>query len=528
MNPPDDLVDLLVIGGGINGAGIARDAAGRGLRVMLVEQSDLASATSSASSKLIHGGLRYLEQYEFRLVREALGEREVLLSLAPHIIWPLTFVLPHDASLRPTWMIRAGLFLYDHLSRRKRLPPSRYCDLTRDPVGVPLKRDYTRGFSYSDCWVEDSRLVVLNALDAAERGAVIHTRCKFLSAEPHDGTWSASLEADGLRRTVRARILVNAAGPWVEGVLRNVITQPGPAHLRLVKGSHIVVPRLYEGEQAYILQNPDKRIVFVIPYERNFTLIGTTDLVFDGDPGSIKISDEETAYICRSASRFLAKAVEPGQVVWSYSGVRPLYDDDSRSSASTVTRDYTFDVQGAAGQPPVLSIYGGKITTYRRLAEHAMEKLSPFLPDLKPAWTGSAPLPGGDMPDGDFDAFLAGIRQRWSWLPGNLVHRLARAYGTRMTRIIGDARSLADLGEDLGAGLTAREVAYLVETEWAQSVDDILWRRSKLGLHGGGALAERLRSHLRTRKAWSGDAARPCAPPVPLAGPKPAPLTANA
>ena len=499
MSADTPALDLLIVGGGINGAGIARDAAGRGLRVMLVEQSDLAGATSSASSKLIHGGLRYLEQFEFRLVREALGEREVLLSIAPHIIWPLTFVLPRVAGLRPAWMIRAGLFLYDHLAKRRRLPASRSLDLAHDPVGRPLKPEFARGFAYADCWVEDSRLVVLNALDAAERGAEICTRCRFVSATPEGAHWSAVVEnIGGITRTVLARVIVNAAGPWVEGVLRNGIGQSGPAHLRMVKGSHIVVPRLYDGDQAYILQNADKRVVFVIPYERDFTLVGTTDVAFAGDPAAVRISDEEIRYICDAASRFLVRPVRPDQVVWSYSGVRPLYDDDAGATASTVTRDYTFDIQAKAGRPPVLSIYGGKITTYRRLAEHAMEKLAPFLPEPGRAWTGAAPLPGGDLPDG-FDAFLADARRRFPWLPAQTARRLARAYGSRIERLIGNARSFSDLGEDLGAGLTVREVNYLVDTEWARTAEDILLRRSKLALHGGNALDAAVTRYLATR-----------------------------
>ncbi|HEX8665727.1 MAG TPA: glycerol-3-phosphate dehydrogenase [Beijerinckiaceae bacterium] len=487
-----DAYDLLVVGGGINGAGIARDAAGRGLKVLLVEKGDLAGATSSASSKLIHGGLRYLELYEFRLVREALAEREVLLSIAPHIAWPLTFVLPHDASLRPAWMIRAGLFLYDHLARRAKLAGSRGLDLRRDPAGAALRPEYVRGFSYSDAWVDDARLVVLNALDASERGATVRTRCRFVKAEPADGLWRAVVQPEGgPPETVTARVLVNAAGPWVDEVLRSGLGRAGPRNLRLVKGSHIVVPRLYEGEHAYILQNPDRRIVFVIPYEGRFSLIGTTDLFYEGDPADVAITPQETAYLCEAASRFLAKAVTPADVVWSYSGVRPLYDDAS-GNPSAMTRDYVFDVEGGDGRPPVLSVFGGKITTYRRLAEHAMEKLASFLPGLKPAWTAGAPLPGGDFPGADFDAYLAELRRARPWLPPDLARRLGRAYGTRAERVLGGAASLADLGEDLGAGLTEREASYLVETEWARTPDDILWRRSKLGLHGGEALERRV------------------------------------
>jgi glycerol-3-phosphate dehydrogenase len=485
-----------VVGGGVNGAGIARDAAGRGLSVMLVEQSDLAGATSSASSKLIHGGLRYLEYGEFRLVREALAERETLLRLAPHIIWPLTFVLPHDAALRPAWIIRAGLFLYDYLAPRSRLPASRALDLTRDPAGGPLKPAFRRGFAYADCWVEDSRLVVLNALDAAERSAVVRTRCRFTSAQPEPGAWRATVQPDGRPpETVLARVLVNAAGPWVDRVLRESLGRNGRRKLKLVKGSHIVVPRLYAGEQAYILQNTDRRIVFVVPYERDFTLIGTTDVPYEGDPAQAAIGADETTYLCEAASRFLAESVRPADVVWSYSGVRPLYDD-SAANPSAITRDYVFDIEAGDGRPPVLSVFGGKITTYRRLAEHAVEKLKPFLPGLAGSWTARAPLPGGDMPDADFDCFRGRIQAERPWLPPALAERLARAYGTRIERLLDGAKRLADLGEDLGAGLTEREIAYLVDTEWARTPDDILWRRSKLGLHGGAALRARVTDHL--------------------------------
>ena len=493
---PDRSFDILIIGGGINGAGIARDAAGRGLRALLVEQDDLAGATSSASSKLIHGGLRYLEHGEVRLVREALAEREALLTIAPHIIWPLTFVLPHDAALRPAWMLRTGLFLYDHLAPRSRLPGSRGLDLVRDPAGKPLKPVFRRGFAYSDCWVEDSRLVVLNALDAVERGATLRTRCRFVSARPERGGWAATLQPDsGSPETVQARVLVNAAGPWVDRVLREGLGRNGRNHLKLVKGSHIVVPRLYAGEQAYILQNPDRRIVFVIPYEGRFTLIGTTDVPFEDDPALAVISADETAYLCEAVNRFLARPVRPVDVVWSYAGVRPLYDN-AAANPSAITRDYVFDIEAGEGRPPVLSVFGGKITTYRRLAEHALEKLKPFLPDFTGPWTGTAPLPGGDMPGADFDAFLARVQAKKPWLPPGLARRLARAYGTRVERLLGGAKRLDDLGVDFGAGLTEREVAYLVETEWARTADDILWRRSKLGLHGGPALRGRVAEYL--------------------------------
>ena len=509
---PNRSYDILIIGGGINGAGIARDAAGRGLRVLLVEQGDLAGATSSASSKLIHGGLRYLEHGELRLVREALAEREALLTIAPHIIWPLTFVLPHDSALRPAWMLRAGLFLYDHLAPRSRLPGSRGLDLARDPAGKPLKPVFRRGFAYADCWVEDSRLVVLNALDAAERGAAIRTRCRFVSARPEGGGWTATIQPDGgSPEIVQARVLVNAAGPWVDRVLREGMGRNGRNRLKLVKGSHIVVPRLYAGEQAYILQNPDRRIVFVIPYEGRFTLIGTTDLPFEDDPAHAAISADETAYLCEAVNRFLARPVRPADVVWSYAGVRPLYDNAAAHPSAT-TRDYVFDIEAGEGRPPVLSVFGGKITTYRRLAEHALEKLRPFLPGVPGPWTGAAPLPGGDMPGADFDAFLARVQVEKPWLPPSLARRLARAYGTRVERLFGGAKRLDELGEDFGAGLTEREVTYLIETEWARTPEDILWRRSKLGLHGGPALQGRVVEHLARTHAPSVEARRAPSP----------------
>ncbi|GGF34358.1 glycerol-3-phosphate dehydrogenase [Aliidongia dinghuensis] len=477
-------VDVLVIGGGINGAGIARDAAGRGLKVLLVEQGDLASATSSASTKLIHGGLRYLEYGEFRLVREALIERERLLSLAPHIIWPLRFVLPHPPGLRPAWMIRLGLFLYDHLGGRQRLPGSHAVDLTRDPRGAGLDPSIKRGYVYSDCWVEDARLVVLNARDAAERGAEIRTRTRFVSAERQGDHWVATIEdlADGSRRRVEAPILVNAAGPWVGDVLRQRLGNPNGKAPRLVKGSHIIVPRLFEGEQAYILQNPDKRIVFAIPYEGRFTLVGTTDVPYKADPAAVAIDRDETAYLAETVSRYFKTKVTPADVVWSYSGVRPLYDD-AASNASAVTRDYVLDVEGAKGEPVLLSIFGGKITTFRRLAEHALQKLEPFLPRPTQPWTATAPLPGGDLPGDDFDAFLKQLQQTKPWLPAPLARRLARAYGSRVDRILAGATDLAGLGHDFGGGLTEAEVVYLRDQEWARSADDVLWRRSKLGLH---------------------------------------------
>lgn len=472
--------DLLVIGGGINGAGIARDAAGRGLSVCLVEKGDLAGATSSASTKLVHGGLRYLEHYEFRLVRESLIEREVLLAIAPHIIWPLRFVLPHDKGLRPRWVLRLGLWLYDHLGGRKLLPPARSVDLTVSPHSGVLEPRLTRGFEYSDCWVEDARLVVLNAMDAAERGADIRTRTECVQVTRERDHWRARLKGPQGVQDISAQMIVNAAGPWVDKVLARALPGRNAAHLRLVKGSHLIMPRLYPGEHCYIFQNRDGRIVFAVPYEQDFTLIGTTDVAFDGDPAGITISTEEARYICNAVNEYLAVDVTPEQAVSSYAGVRPLYDD-AASSNSTVTRDYVFELdRGWDGKAPaLLSVFGGKITTYRKLAEHALERLGV----TGASWTVGAPLPGGDIPGLDFETFAAQQQRFYPWLPAATVRRMARAYGTRLPRVLGDARALADLGQHFGGGLHAAEVLYLIRHEFARSPDDILWRRSKLGLH---------------------------------------------
>ena len=493
-----DPVDLLIVGGGINGAGIARDAAGRGLSVLLVEQHDLAAHTSSASTKLVHGGLRYLEYYEFRLVREALKERERLLALAPHLIWPLEFVLPHSPEQRPAWVIRAGLFLYDHLAKRRRLPASRAVTFGPHPAAKTLKQAYRRGFTYADCWVEDSRLVVLNAMDAAERGAAIRTRTRLVSARPEGAFWRATLQAEnGPAETITARAVVNAAGPWVGEILAGRLGRTGGKTVRMVKGSHIIVRRLYEGEHAFILQNGDKRIVFVIPYEQDFTLIGTTDIPYENDPDAVRISVEEIEYLCASVSRYFRVAVTPADVVRTYSGVRPLYDDHAEN-ASAVTRDYVLDAEGGADRPALLSVFGGKITTYRKLAEQALEKLLPLMG--RPAgagWTAHAPLPGGDM-HADFGAYLSALTGKYPLLPPRLLHRLARAYGTRAETILGGAKTLADLGEDLGGHLTTAEIDYLVTREWARTPEDILWRRSKLALHVPSGTAERLAAYLKT------------------------------
>ncbi|WP_010507479.1 glycerol-3-phosphate dehydrogenase [Komagataeibacter europaeus] len=495
-------LDLLVVGGGINGTGIARDAAGRGASVLLVEQDDLANYTSSASTKLIHGGLRYLEYYEFRLVREALIERERLLRIAPHIIWPMRFVLPYTPQARPAWMLRLGLFLYDHLAPNMTLPKCKSLDFRTNSAGKPLNGTLARGFAYSDGWVQDSRLVVLNAMDAKAHGADIRTRTRLVQARRVNGLWEAVIEntRDGSQTTVQAKILVNAGGPWVSEVLRERAQVDSDKNVRLVKGSHIVVPRLFDGPQAYILQNPDKRIVFAIPYEQKFTLIGTTDVPWTQAPGRVEISPEEITYLCESVSRYFTKPVTPDDVVWSYAGVRPLYDDAAKN-ASAVTRDYVLDVDTQGNQAPMLSIFGGKITTYRKLAEHALEKLQPFLPVLSaPGWTADQVLPGGDLGEGGFDGAVSRLAEKAPFLDAQLCWRLVRNYGSRATEIVGDARSMADMGEQFGGGLTAREVEYLIAHEWAQTTEDILWRRSRMGLHVTDEDAGRLDTYLRGRQ----------------------------
>ena len=483
MSEQQGPVDLLIVGGGVNGTGIARDAAGRGLSVVVVEQDDLASHTSSASSKLIHGGLRYLEYYEFRLVREALAEREVLLASAPHIIHPLRFVLPHHAGLRPGWMLRAGLFLYDHIGGRTSLPGTRRVNLRADQTGAALKAQYRRGFEYSDAAVDDARLVALLAVDAAERGARILTRTRLVEARREGGLWTGLLESrDGGRETVTARALVNAAGPWVQQVLGLTGVPADGRSVKLVKGSHIVVPKMYEGAQAYTLQGADGRVVFAIPYQDRFTLVGTTDIPFEDDPARVEASGDEIAYLCATIGDYFEKPITPGDVVWSYSGVRPLFDDGN-DNASAVTRDYVLDLHADPGAAPVLTIYGGKITTFRRLAEHALEKLQAPMGFAAGPWTHDAKLPGGDLPGGQFETLKREAATRWPWLPDAVLTRMCHAYGSRIGAVLGDARDWRDLGTDYGAGLTEREVSYLVKNEWAREPTDILWRRSKLGLH---------------------------------------------
>jgi glycerol-3-phosphate dehydrogenase len=475
---------LLVVGGGINGAGIARDAAGRGLSVLLCEQDDLAAHTSSASTKLIHGGLRYLEYREFGLVRKALQERETLLRAAPHIMWPLRFVMPHMPDLRPAWLIRAGLFLYDHLAKRELLPGSRGIVMRNHPAGVPLVDSIKRGFVYSDGWVNDARLVVLNALDAKERGAKILTRTKLLSAVRAGGEWRAQLKRDdGTILDVRAASIANAAGPWVGELLQGALGRAASHSVRLVKGSHIVTRRLFEHDHAYIFQNPDKRIIFAIPYEHDYTLIGTTDLEYRDDPSKVAINAEETQYLCDSINRYFKQKISPADVRWTYSGVRPLLEEEGADNPSAVTRDYSLELDAPAGEAPLLSVFGGKITTFRKLAEEAVDKLAQALQNGASSWTAGAPLPGGDMPNANFERFLSEFKQQHAWLPADLAHRLARAYGTRAKHVIGNARSVADLGRAFAPGLYEAELTYLRDTEWARSAQDVLWRRSKLGLH---------------------------------------------
>ena len=481
---PAQSFDLAIIGGGINGCGIARDAAGRGLRVALFEKDDLASGTSSASTKLIHGGLRYLEHYEFRLVREALIEREVLWALAPHIIRPMRFVLPHHPAMRPAWFLRLGLFIYDHLGGRKALPGTRTLSLTDDPAGAPLKPGlFTRAFEYSDCWVDDARLVALNARDAADRGAVIRTRCIVEKADRRADRWTITAKdrRTGRAEIMEARALVNAAGPWVDLVNEHLNPRAARPRVRLVRGAHIVVPRLFDHDRAYILQNADKRIVFAIPYEDQFTLIGTTDCDHTGSIEDVGASAEEIAYLCKSISAYFAKPVRPGDVAWSYAGVRPLVDDGAEA-AQAATRDYRLEIE-ADGGAPLLSVLGGKITTYRRLAEEALALLGPHLPGLEGReWTRTAALPGGDFPVDGLPELVSSLAARHPGFDRPYLERLAQAYGTRAKRILGDARTPDNLGQDFGGGLREAEVRYLMREEWAETAADIIWRRSKLGL----------------------------------------------
>ncbi len=489
--PQVDTVDVLVIGGGINGVGIAADAAGRGLTVTLCEKGDLGSATSSASSKLIHGGLRYLEHYEFRLVKEALAEREVLLAKAPHIIWPLRFRLPHQSHLRPTWMIRAGLMMYDALAKRRVLPRSRKVNAI---PGQPLRGDITTCFEYSDGWVDDARLVILNAMAAQDQGATILPRTECISAAREGKHWVATLQLpDGQTRQVRARSIVNAAGPWAISFIDRLADTPNPDAMRLVKGSHIVVPRLYDSEEAYILQNQDKRIVFVIPYENDYSLVGTTDENYQGDPSAVRISDTEKAYLIDIVNNYFANTISTQDIVHTYSGVRPLLEEKN-ASAQELTRDYKVMMQGDSQSPVLVNIFGGKITTYRKLAEHAVNTLCRHFPKASGAWTKTAPLPGGAFVN---HATLATkLSHDYPWLPAALIERYVRQYGLLCKRFLNGKVALADLGEDFGAGLYQSEVDYLCAHEWAKTTDDILWRRTKQGLRLTAAQVARLDHYL--------------------------------
>jgi glycerol-3-phosphate dehydrogenase len=471
--------DIAVIGGGINGAGIARDAAGRGLKVLLVEQGDIASGTSSASTKLIHGGLRYLEHGDFKLVRESLAEREMLLRTAPHLVRPMRFVLPVQGDMRSPWMIRLGLTIYDLFAWRGSLPRARRVDLNIDPAGSWLKRSFIAGFEYSDCTVDDSRLVLANAIDAAERGATIRVRTRCLRADRSD-VWTLVLNARGRRTVVTARALVDATGPWTMQFAEAVLRRKTPPPVRLVKGSHIVVPQLFDHDRAYLFQNRDRRVVFAIPYQRKFTLIGTTDAEFRGDLGALSPSSKEIEYLCDAASDYFRDMVSTGDVVWAFSGVRALYEDKSRM-AQDLSRDDVLQLDGGFRHAPLLNIFGGKLTTYRRVAEEAVDKLAEFF-TLGPSWTAGAALPGGDLGVRRFADFLAGVRQKWPFLSETQSERLARAYGSRIERVLGEAQRLEDLGPILGADLTGAEVRYLMRNEWAETPDDVLWRRTKLGL----------------------------------------------
>jgi glycerol-3-phosphate dehydrogenase len=489
--------DLLVIGGGIHGAGIARDAAGRGLRVMLVEQDSLASHTSSASSKLVHGGLRYLEYLHLRLVRESLMERERLLAIAPHLVRRKRFVLPYRSRLRPVWAVRLGLFLYDRLGPGSTLESSERIRFASSIYGAPLRPGLKYGFAYSDCTVDDSRLVILNAKDAALRGADIRVGHRLVRATRQGGEWRADIHcaATGASHVVNARALVNAAGPWVAEVIGRSLGIKSRQPVRLVKGSHIVVNRLYKGDHAYALQHTDQRLVFVIPYFDDYTLIGTTDVPWHGAPGVVAIDPAETEYLCQVVNRSFERQIGPADVVWSFAGIRALQEDGA-VKASAVTRDYVLEVDAAAAGAPVLSVVGGKITTYRRLAELALEKLAPWLGPMREPWTSSAPLPGGDIPGGDFNAFAALLRRRWPFLGEDECRRLAGAYGTRSLQLLEGIHSTADMGESFGGGMTRIEVDFLVREEWARSAEDIAWRHSKTGLRATAADLQRLRDYL--------------------------------
>ncbi len=493
------IYDVFVIGGGINGCGIARDAVGRGYSVALAEMNDFASGTSSGSTKLIHGGLRYLEHYEFRLVREALMEREVLWAMAPHVIWPMRFVLPyHKGGLRPAWLIRLGLFLYDHIGGRKLLPPTATLDMNRDPAGKPLKRLFNKAFEYSDGWVNDARLVVLNARDAADRGAVIMARTRVVSARRNGALWTVETEdqTSGERKTLRARMLINAAGPWVDTVLSGALGKNDVHNVRLVQGSHIVVKKKFDDPRAYFFQNPDGRIMFAIPYEEDFTLIGTTDRDYPGNPADVRISDAEVDYLCKAASEYFLEPVTKDDIVWTYSAVRPLYDDGA-SKAQEATRDYVLRVEGDKGAAPLLNVFGGKLTTYRRLGESALEKIGEAIGVKGSKWTAGSTLPGGDFPAQGYADEVAGLQKQYPFLAPAHARRLVRLYGTRAAVLLGSASSEAALGHHFGADLYEAEVRWLMTKEWARHAEDVLWRRTKLGLKLTPGEAAALEEYMR-------------------------------
>lgn len=493
------IFDVFVIGGGINGCGIARDAVGRGYSVALAEMNDFASGTSSGSTKLIHGGLRYLEHYEFRLVREALMEREVLWAMAPHVIWPMRFVLPyHKGGPRPAWLIRLGLFLYDHIGGRKLLPATATLDMTRDPAGKPLKRLFTKAFEYSDGWVNDARLVVLNARDAANRGARIMARTRVISAKRDNGTWTIETEdtATGERRQTRARMLVNAAGPWVDAVLASALGKNDVHNVRLVQGSHIVVRKKFNDPRAYFFQNPDGRIMFAIPYEDDFTLIGTTDRDYTDNPADVRISDAEVDYLCKAASEYFLEPVEKDDIVWTYSAVRPLFDDGA-SKAQEATRDYVLRVEGDRTTAPLLNVFGGKLTTYRRLSESALEKIGEAIGVKGAKWTAGSNLPGGDFPATGYADEVAKLHKKYPFLAAGHVRRLVRLYGTHASALLGSASNEAGLGRHFGADLYEAEVKWLIKEEWARHAEDVLWRRTKLGLKLTPGEAAALEEYMR-------------------------------
>jgi len=476
------IFDIFIIGGGVNGAGIARDAAGRGHCVYLAEMNDLASGTSSAATKLIHGGLRYLEHYEFSLVREALIEREILWDMAPFIIKPMRFILPHHKGLRPKWFLRLGLFIYDYIGGRKKLPQTKTLNLKTDIAGKPLRQNFSTGFEYSDCFVDDSRLVILNAKGASDRGASINVRTKVIKATRKNNIWEVEVknQLNNKKQIIKAKSLINAAGPWSDFVTSNIDNMGQVHNVRLVKGSHIVVNKLYDHDKCYIFQNADNRIIFAIPYQEDFTLIGTTDVDYDGNPSDVAISSDELNYLCEASSHYFRKTVTRANVVWAYSGVRPLFDDGA-DEAQEATRDYVLKLETDGGAP-LLNIFGGKLTTYRHLAEEVLEKIEGIIGEKKPKWTAASTLPGGDFAIGTFDALVKQLRKEYSFISHTQIKRMVRLYGTLTKELLGDAQTYSDLGEDFGANLSAREVEYLIKNEWAITAEDILWRRTKLGL----------------------------------------------